>query len=71
MIRSDAELKATMERIARFQHQVMRVRETATAPENYHASAGGFLAEIDRMMLEMRDYLWAPPAKESEKMPVA
>lgn len=71
MIRSETELKATMDRIAHFQHQVMSVRETATAPENYHASAGGFLAEIDRMTLEVRDYLWAPPAKESEKMPAA
>ncbi len=63
MISSDQELKATMERIARFQQQVMKVRETDTSPENYPRSAAGFLAEIDRMMLEVREYLWQPPAK--------
>lgn len=70
MIKSDAELRAAMDRIARFQQQVMKVRETATSPQNYHASAGGFLAEIDRMMLDVRDYLWAPPMKESGKLAV-
>lgn len=68
MIKSKAELKTTMERIARFQQQVMAVRDVATSPENYRASAGGYLAEIDRMMLEVRDYLWAPPAKVSGEL---
>jgi hypothetical protein len=62
MISNDQELKAAMERIARFQQQVMRVREAEISPGAYEASAGGFLAEIDRMMLEVREYLWQPPA---------
>lgn len=71
MIKSADELKATMERIARFQQQVLAVRAVATAPENYRAAAGGYLAEIDRMMLEVRDYLWAPPAKASGELATA
>lgn len=63
MINSEQELQSTMERIARFQQQVMKVRESANSPEAYEASASGFLAEIDRMMLEVRDYLWQPPAE--------
>ena len=71
MIKSKAELTTTMERIARFQQQVMAVRDVATSPENYRASAGGYLAELDRMMLEVRDYLWAPPAKASGALATA
>ncbi len=44
-----------MERIARFQQQVMQVRKAAISAEAYEASATHcFLAEIDRMMLEVR-----------------
>src|SRR4051794_30545105 len=68
MIMSNDELKATMERIARFQQQVIAARETATATENYRTSAGEYLAEIDRMNLEVREYLWAPPAKPVEEV---
>jgi hypothetical protein len=28
-------------------------------------SVAGFLAEIDRMNLEVRDYLWSLPAEQS------
>ena len=71
MIKSTAELKTTMDRIARFQQQVIAVRVVATSPENYRASAEGYLAEIDRMMLEVRDYLWAPPATASSELATA
>ena len=71
MIKSDDELKTTMERLARFQQQVMVVRAVAASPENYRASAGGYLAEIDRMMLDVRDYLWAPPTKPSDELATA
>ena len=71
MIKSDDELKTTMERLARFQQQVMVVRAGAASPENYRASAGGYLAEIDRMMLDVRDYLWAPPTKPSGELATA
>jgi hypothetical protein len=65
MIHSTEELTATMERIARFQQQVLAVRAASTSAENYRASAGGYLAEIDRMLLEVREYLWSPPASHS------
>ncbi|GDY21919.1 hypothetical protein LBMAG56_32660 [Verrucomicrobiota bacterium] len=65
MIANDQELKTTMERIARFQQLVLQIRATASSPENYRASAGGFLTEIDRMMLEAREYLWLPAVAHS------
>ena len=68
MIKSADELKTTMERLARFQQQVMAVRAVAASPENYRASADGYLAEIDRMMLDVGDYLWAPPTKPSDEL---
>jgi len=57
MIANDQELQTTMKRIAWFQNQVARLRSTATNLENYRAASSGFLAEIDCMQLEVRDYL--------------
>jgi hypothetical protein len=57
MIANDQELHTTLERIAWFQNQVAHLRRTETNPVNYRAAASGFLAEIDRMQLEVRDYL--------------
>ena len=65
MIRNDQELEATKERIAYFQQQVEKLRQVETNPQNYRLSAGGYLAEIDRMNLEIRDYLWSLPAEQS------
>jgi hypothetical protein len=62
MIANDQELKITLERIARFQEQVVHLRRVETNPENYHAAVSGFLAEIDRMQLEVREYLTIHPA---------
>ncbi len=64
MIESDKELEVTLERIARFQSQVARLRHAETNPANYHAAVSGFLAEIDRMQLEVREYLSVHPAEE-------
>ena len=61
MITNDKELNVTLERIARFQAQVTKLRQVETNPENYHASVSGFLAEIDRMQLEVREYLSIHP----------
>lgn len=61
MINNDKELNVTLERIARFQAQVTKLRQLETNPENYHASVSGFLAEIDRMHLEVREYLSIHP----------
>lgn len=63
MIANDQELKVTIERIAHFQAQLTELRKAETNPANYHASASGFLAEIDRMQLEVRDYLSTHPAE--------
>lgn len=57
MISNDNELQTTMKRIERFQSQLAYLRKTETNPDNYHASASGFIAEIDRMQLEVREYL--------------
>jgi len=57
MIQSDHQMLVTQERIRRFQDQLAHLRRTEKNVENYRASASGFLAEIDRMQLELRDYL--------------
>jgi hypothetical protein len=62
MIANDDELKMTLERLRRFQEQVAQLRRLETDPANYHASVSGFLAEIDRMQLEVREYLTTHPA---------
>jgi hypothetical protein len=63
MMANEGELQVTLDRIARFQAQVRRLREVETNPTNYHASASGFLAEIDRMQLEVREYLSLHPTE--------
>lgn len=63
MIANDQELKVTLDRINRMQEQVTHLRKTETNPVNYHASTSGFLAEIDRMQLDVRDYLSLHPAE--------
>ena len=54
MIANDQELHTTLDRIAWFQQQVAQLRKTETNPVNYRAAVSGFLAEIDRMQLEVR-----------------
>ena len=61
MIINDQELTATLERIRHLQNQVAHLRTVETNPGNYHLSASGFLAEIDRMQLEVREYLSLHP----------
>ncbi len=63
MIVNEQELQVTLERIAHFQAQLARLRTTESSPANYHAAASGFLAEIDRMQLEARDFLATHPAE--------
>jgi hypothetical protein len=64
MITSNVELNATRERINWFQDQVTQLRSTETNPTNYRAAAAGFLAEIDRMQLEVREYLSFLPSEQ-------
>jgi hypothetical protein len=63
MISGDQELNAALERILQLQTQVAHLRRTETNPANYHLSASGFLAEIDRMQLEVREYLSLHPGE--------
>jgi hypothetical protein len=53
MIANDQELKVTLGRIATFQTQVANLRNAETNPANYRAAVSGYIAEIDRMQLEV------------------
>ncbi len=61
MLKNDQELEATLERIRYFQQQVEKLRQVERNPQNYRLSAGGYLAEIDRMNLQVREYLSLHP----------
>ena len=61
MIGNDEELRVTLERIAQFQAQVAHLRNTETNPVNYRAAVSGYLTEVDRMQLEVREYLSLHP----------
>ena len=65
MIANDQELQTTLERITWFQRQVVHLRKTETNPVNYRAAASGFLAEIDRMQLEVREYFSFLPTQKA------
>jgi len=66
MIHNDEEYKTALERITHFQKQVEHLRRVETNPENYRLSVAGFLTELDRMNLEIREYLWSHPNQLSE-----
>jgi|AHKK01.1.fsa_nt_gi hypothetical protein len=63
MIHNQEEYKTTLERISYFQKQVSHLRRMETNLENYRMSVAGFLTELDRMNLELREYLWAHPSQ--------
>lgn len=63
MIANDQEFEVTIQRIARLQKQLAHLRQVEKNPANYRASASGFLAEIDRMQLAVREYLSLHPAE--------
>lgn len=63
MIVNDEELQTTLDRISWMQKQLAHLRKVEHNPANYRASAAGFLAEVDRMQLEVREYLSAHPAE--------
>lgn len=72
MIANDQELQTTLQRIAWFQQQLTYLRRTETNAVNYRAAASGFLAEIDRMQLEVRDYFcFLPTESATSPEPVA
>jgi|ERR1043165_240340 hypothetical protein len=68
MISNDQELQAMIERVNRFQDQIAYLRRAETNPINYRLSAGGYLAELDRMNMEIREYLWLHPAMYAESV---
>ncbi len=63
MISNDQELNAALERIARFQQQVAHLRRVETNPANYKGASSGFLAEIDRLQIAVREYLSVLPVE--------
>jgi len=63
MINNDQELKVTLDRVRQFQLQVANLRQVERNPKNYRLSASGYLAELDRMTLEIREYLWSHAAE--------
>ena len=69
MIKNDRELQATFERLRYFQQQVETLRRVETNPTNYRLSASGYLAEIDRMNLAIREYLWLHPSEVADDVP--
>jgi hypothetical protein len=64
LIANDQQLQTTLERIAWFQQQVAYLRKRETNPVNYRGAVSGFLAEIDRMQLEVREYLSFLPSEQ-------
>ena len=66
MIANDQQFKVTLERITWFQNQAVHLRKTELNPVNYRAAVSGFLAEIDRMQLEVREYLSFLPTEKGE-----
>lgn len=67
MIQNTQELETTLARIKHFQKIVEKLKAFETNPRNYELSAGGFLAEIDRMNLEVREYLSIHPSELIEE----
>jgi hypothetical protein len=65
MISNDQQLKTTQDRIAWFQQQIAHLRKSETNPANYRAAVSGFLAEVDRMQLEVREYLSFLPTENA------
>ncbi|HWX19094.1 MAG TPA: hypothetical protein VN578_04205 [Candidatus Binatia bacterium] len=66
MIKTEQEFDAASERVCHFLRQVAQLRKTESNPVNYRMSAAGFLAEIDRMNLEIRDYLLSHPTEAAK-----
>jgi hypothetical protein len=71
VIKNDVEFQAALKRIERFRNQVAHLRRVEADPEAYRLSAGGFLAEIDRMNREVREYLSLHPTELAEEPALA
>ena len=62
MIKNDVELEVTLERIKNFTDLVLNMRKIEVNASTYEDSAGGFLAEIAKMNLEVNEYLSLHPS---------
>jgi hypothetical protein len=60
MIRNDAELQATQERILLFERILAEARRTYSQ-SNYAAMAEGYLLKIDKLQADIRAYLSRVP----------
>ncbi len=65
MIQTEQAYETTLERVTLFQKQIEHLRKTEANPNNYRLSASGYLTELDRMLLEVREHLWSHPAELS------
>jgi hypothetical protein len=71
VIKNDQEFQAMLKHISYFQQQVAKLREVEANPKNYKMSAGGYLAELDRMNLEVREYLLSHPSEIQNDVAIA
>ena len=60
MIQNDTQLQAAQERILLFERVLAEARRTYS-PSNYQAMAEGYLMEIDKLRVEIREYLSCLP----------
>ena len=63
MIENDTELNVTLNRVNKFMDLVINMRKVEKNLSTYEASAGGFLAEIAKMNLEVNEYLSLHPSR--------
>ena len=66
MIANDQVMHVTLDRVAGFSRQLAHMRRAEPNPANYRAAASGFLAEIERMQREVREYLSLHPAEVAD-----
>ena len=67
MIKDEQEFQVMLERVAYSRRIVTHLRQVETNPANYAQAASGYLAELDRMNLEVREYLSLHPAQREDK----
>jgi hypothetical protein len=60
VIQNDNEIRAAQERILLFERVLLEARQNYS-PSNYRAMAEGYLAKIEQMQAEIRNYLSTTP----------
>jgi hypothetical protein len=64
MLKNDVELQAAQEYVLRFERILTAARSQYT-PEAYEAMASSYLAEIERVHVEILEYLRHAPSREA------